>query len=106
MTTTIDTEELFRVLSDFDAYPAGAAELSGHARSRGASETLIAFLNRLPGQVDSEAEVFARAADPDKEPMGTVIDTAGIEGTAEAAKGIDDELHIEEVTGEETTEKA
>ncbi len=101
----IDTEELFRVLSDFDGYPTSGLKLAEHAKKKEASPELVQFLNAVPGQVESEADVFAAAAMPDRAPQYAAdVTPSAAAPIVKTAPAQDDALHLEEVKGEEPDE--
>lgn len=95
----IDTAELFAVLGDYDDYPASGYRLAEYAKKKEASDDLVSFLNGIDGQVESQADVFAHAADPEKSPRDASIAGSGGTSLTDAKPAGDDALHISEVKG-------
>jgi hypothetical protein len=71
---TIDTEELFRFLAQFDDYPTNGLRLAIDAKNRGCSDSLIHFFNYLPGDINDEADITKAALTASTPPEGMVVD--------------------------------
>lgn len=69
----IDPVEFFAFLSEYRDYPTNGYKLAQAASERGFSEGFAAFLEGIPGELETESDILPFAEEPSKPPRGSAL---------------------------------